>query len=286
MGTELAKPKDAKTTIIELFDSRAESFAKIAAKGLDAKRAAKQAATAIVQNPDLLRCTPASLCMSVAQSVELGLDLAKAKGEAYLVPYGTTCQLIVGYQGWIRLMLESGVVASINSQCVYEGEEFEATFGTTIKIHHVPQFSVGRVLGAYAIARMTNGQDVAVMVREHDIERAMQASKAKTGPWKTDFDAMVRKTAVHRLRKLLPSSPVLDKAMDFDADSKWEAPARPEPAGPRNVSDIIGGGDEFNQTTDQPPENYEQSGPDFLKSLEQVPPADTLPGLKADSRKR
>jgi hypothetical protein len=40
----------------------------------------------------------------------------------------------------------------------------------------------------------------------------MRASASKSGPWKTDFDAMVRKTAVHRLRKMLPSSPVLDMA--------------------------------------------------------------------------
>jgi recombination protein RecT len=48
------------------------------------------------------------------------------------------------------------------------------------------------------------------------IERARKASRAKTGPWVTDEDAMWRKTAVRAVRPWLPLSPQAGEALAHD----------------------------------------------------------------------
>ena len=68
----------------------------------------------------------------------------------------------------------------------------------------------GEVVGAYAYAIMKDGATSRVVViGPREIERAMSASATADkafSPWKTDYAAMVRKTAVHELAKWVPTS--------------------------------------------------------------------------------
>lgn len=93
-------------------------------KHLTADRMARIAATEIRKNPELLRTTPESFMGAVMQGAQLGIELGSALGQAYLVPYGDTCQFILGYRGMIDLARRSGQVLSLNAYVVHERDDF------------------------------------------------------------------------------------------------------------------------------------------------------------------
>ena len=57
------------------------------------------------------------------------------------------------------------------------------------------------VVGAYAIAELVGGQRVQIILTLADLEkrRARAMGGGKTGPWKEDFEAMARKSALRAL---------------------------------------------------------------------------------------
>ena len=64
------------------------------------------------KNPKLLECTQVSLFSSIAQASTLGLEMDGTLGQAYLVPYGSECTLVVGYKGLLSLMRRSGEIST------------------------------------------------------------------------------------------------------------------------------------------------------------------------------
>jgi recombination protein RecT len=59
-------------------------------------------------------------------------------GEAYLVPYKETCQLIPGYQGLMKLARNSGLVEDIYAHEVRAKDRFEMTLGLERDLIHEP----------------------------------------------------------------------------------------------------------------------------------------------------
>ena len=167
--------------------------------------------TEITKNTRLLKCTKESVLTSVMEACQLGLVPNSVQGLAYLIPYGTKCQLITGYKGLISLALQSGRLASIWGRIVREGDDFKYEEGTTPFIHHKPLISsradkAGEVKGAYAIAKMKGGEDTQFeFLTLLDIERVKaRSSSGNRGPWVDDYDQMAKKTAVRQLLKWLP----------------------------------------------------------------------------------
>ena len=167
--------------------------------------------TEITKNPRLLKCSKESVLTSVMEACQLGLVPNSVQGLAYLIPYGTKCQLITGYKGLISLALQSGRLASIWGRIVREGDDFKYEEGTTPFIHHKPLIAsradkAGEVKGAYAIAKMKGGEDTQFeFLTLLDIERVKaRSSSGNRGPWVDDYDQMAKKTAVRQLLKWLP----------------------------------------------------------------------------------
>jgi len=167
--------------------------------------------TEISKNPRLLKCTKESVLTSVMEACQLGLVPNSVQGLAYLIPYGTKCQLITGYKGLISLALQSGRLASIWGRIVREGDDFKYEEGTNPFIHHKPLIGsradkAGKVIGAYAIAKMKGGEDTQFeFLALLDIERVKaRSSSGNRGPWVDDYDQMAKKTAVRQLLKWLP----------------------------------------------------------------------------------
>lgn len=122
----VAKPKTKAPAIVQqvLSDQFKKQLALAVPKHLSADRMARIAATEVRKTPALLNTTPASFLGAVMQSAQLGLEPGSALGQAYLVPYGNQCQLILGYRGMIDLARRSGQVLSLNAYAVREGDEF------------------------------------------------------------------------------------------------------------------------------------------------------------------
>ena len=81
---------------------------------------------------------PNSLIRSVMQSSQLGLEVGGHLGQAYLVPFKSEINLIVGYRGLLSLARRSGEITSINAEIVYEKDEFDLSLGLEPKVIHKP----------------------------------------------------------------------------------------------------------------------------------------------------
>lgn len=104
-----AKPKTKAPIIVQqvLSDQFKKQLALAVPKHLNADRMARIAATEVRKNKALLNTEPTSFLGSVMQAAQLGLEPGSALGQAYLVPYGNQCQLIIGYKGMIDLARRS-----------------------------------------------------------------------------------------------------------------------------------------------------------------------------------
>jgi recombination protein RecT len=190
---------------------------------MSAERMVKIAYGAISRNPKLLDCDPLSLAKCVVEASEVGLEPSGVLGHAYLVPYrnGKTrkmeAQFQIGARGFIELALRSGRVNFVKAQIVYEGDEFDYEEGTSRKLMHRPKLrqpgDATAPICTYATVEFTNGAVDFVVCDLAEIDKAMQASKAKGfGPWKDHWPEMAKKTAVRRLAKYLPQSPQMQAA--------------------------------------------------------------------------
>jgi recombinational DNA repair protein RecT len=131
---------------------------------------------------------------------------------------GKTVGLWMQYQGKEKLLLryctKGGGIVDIIYDVVLENEELSThrNFKTgqfEIVDHKIPDITNREatektIKGAYAIAYHKNGTQTFVIVDRERIKRARDASATKNGgPWKTDYKAMVIKTAANELYKNL-----------------------------------------------------------------------------------
>jgi len=164
--------------------------------------------TEVSKNPSILRCTQTSVLTSVMEACQLGLVPNSTQGLAYLVPYGTRCQLIPGYKGLIKLALQSGKVSKIWAKVVREKDYLEYEEGLIPKLVHRPYLEgdPGMFVGAYAVAKMVNDPDPQFEYMGKmsiDSIRKKSASGSK-GPWADNYEEMAKKTVIRNLSKRLP----------------------------------------------------------------------------------
>lgn len=209
-------------TIQALLVSERATMAKALPKHVSVDRMIKGALTAALNEPKLLLCTQLSFWDSMLRAASLGLDVSGTLGSAYLVPFGRTCTLIIGFRGLIDLARRGGGVSRIAAHVVYAQDEFAILYGTEPKITHKPYFGANRkdeFIGVYAIGWLTGGGYQCDFLTLADVEKARASSAAgKSGPWKTHWSEMARKTAVRRLAKYLPLSVDLATALRLEDD--------------------------------------------------------------------
>ena len=183
-------------------------------------RIIKTVVTAAMKNPAILKCSKDSILLSVFQSLDLGLEIGNALGEAYLVPYGSTCQMIPGYRGLVSLARRSGKIRAIEARIVRDSDEFDFSLGTNPQLVHKPVFSEkpAEMRAVYAIAFFNDGSTQFEVMVKAEVDAIRKRSRASgSGPWVTDYDEMAKKTVVRRLSKYLPLSPELSQALEIQA---------------------------------------------------------------------
>lgn len=189
----------------------------------NADRFRRAVLTALNKTPKLLNCTQASFTNAMMNCSELGLE--PNGREAHLIPYGNQCQLIVDYKGLIKLAYQSRTISSIYANCVYEGDEFD--YATCDHIPHGWRIDTddkpddrGKMIGAFVVIHNKDGSVHRERMTFDEIEAIRKRSKAgSSGPWKTDFDEMAKKTVFRRASKWIQLSPHVERAMEFDYDS-------------------------------------------------------------------
>jgi len=163
--------------------------------------------TAANMAPDLLNADRRSLLGACVKCAADGL--VPDGREAALVLMGGKVQYMPMIAGVLKRARNSGEIASLVVQVVYEKDDFVWRPSDPEKPveHSAPALTVdrGNPIGAYAIARLKDGSVMAEVMSKAEIEKVRNVSRSKgNGPWVQWWDQMARKTVLRRLAKYLP----------------------------------------------------------------------------------
>ena len=199
------EPKDARVFVNSQKFAQAVDAA--IPRGLSGARLLRQMQTAVNRNEQLSKCSVVSLRDCFMDIAQLGLDLTPALGQAYLVPYGQNCTLIVGYRGLIELMYRSGKVKSVRAVPVFKGDKFSYTYGLNESLVHEPcgNTSPDDLTHVYCIVKLEGVDPVWQVMTVDQVDRIKARSRSsKNGPWVTDYVPMALKTVVRQTAKWCP----------------------------------------------------------------------------------
>ena len=208
----------------------------------------------IVSNDTKLqKCSADSIWSAAVKSAGVNLPVNPELGQAYIVPYGSTAQLIIGYKGILQLAIRTGQYRTIKAVAVYEDEikyfnpiteEFE--FDKKAFAKYGQRNQGGDPVGYYAFLELKSGYRATKYMSRQQVEaHAEKYSQAyaydkragkKVSPWSTEFEQMAKKTL---LRLLLSQQGMLSiDVMQSDGDYQAqpvetpaeviEAPEQPE----------------------------------------------------------
>jgi len=229
--TGLAKREGTEKTkqLAKLIESRKEAFALVAGKHFSPERLVKLAQGALARQPELVKCTPASMLVALMRCAELELepDSALPQRRMWLVPRWNSklsaleCTYLMDYRAQIQKARETGLVSSIVATEVRKNDRFELRFdasgGSITKFEFEPGgdggvfADRGEVIGYFAAARLEGGEVQIAAMSKRDAEafrdkRAPRTRQEKIiGPWVSDFDAMAVKSCLRKLWNLLPA---------------------------------------------------------------------------------
>ncbi len=175
---------------------------------------------AIARDPNLQKCTTASVLQACMQCAEWVLWPGSGLSEAHLIPFGDKAIVIPDWKGLIKLALQHPAVLSLQAQVVHDGDDFDYGLGDSPFISHRPALSDrGGAIAVYAVAHLDGGvKDIEIMGFD-EIEKTRKASKAgsrKDSPWVNWWGEMARKTILKRLMKRLPRSARATQAIEVD----------------------------------------------------------------------
>ena len=177
----------------------------------------------IGDNTALQKCDPNLVVKEAIKAPALDLPINNNLGFAYIIPYGNKPSFIMGYKGFVQLAIRTGQYKHLNADAIYEGEEIlvDKIRGT---MEVTGKATSENVVGYFAYMELINGFEKAIFwTKEKVIEHGKKFSKSfNNGPWKSDFDAMAKKTILKSLiSKYGPLSIEMTSALSSDtADFK------------------------------------------------------------------
>ena len=218
------------------------------APNLDPSRAIGIVCSAASRNPYLQKCTPLSILRVLQDGATLGLEVAGPLQELHAVPYYNNdlkvyeAQSQPGYQGLVKLVLQTGSVARVTCEPVYKGDAFDYQLGDAPFLRHKPDLTMlgeerpdDEIVAFYAVAFYKDGTTQFEVMGRAAVEkikaRALEKKRGAKGPWETDYAEMGRKTVLRRLCKRLPKTSALARALDLQAAAEGgeHIPVEPMP---------------------------------------------------------
>lgn len=177
----------------------------------------------VTSDEKLLACDGRLLMAEAMKAASLHLPLNKQLGYAYIVPYGNTPTMIIGYKGLYQLAIRSGLYKNINADVVYEGE-YQGYDKISGELHLDGVKSSNKIVGYFAFLELTNGfrkmmymslDDMCSYAKKYSATlrnckmtnqqlAEMAQKQAESGPgntvgWYGNFNDMATKTVLRRL---------------------------------------------------------------------------------------
>ncbi len=174
----------------------------------------------------LLNCSPASFYTAAHQAALLGLHPGKIRGHVYMVPYGRSASLLVGYKGYIELAKRHPNVANVHAEVIYRGDSYRRNSATGNIVHESPlenDRSDDNIVGAYCLVTLSTGHEVSLDLNKGQIAKRRARSAAANGNfWKNDFAAMCRKSAVRAIMATgeVPLSTEMEAALEIEQEQE------------------------------------------------------------------
>ena len=224
---------------------------------ISTKRFLRVVFTQLHTNPVLQKCSKESLLASVFKAAERGLMPNGRHGA--LVPYWNShkrtneAQFQEMYQGLIHLARKSGDIADIVPATIYENDEWSYELGMHMDLRHKPALSNrGEPIAYYAVILFPDGRKSfgpGPMSKEA-IDAIRARSKAKSGPWDTDYEPMAWKTVIKRNLKYIGASAALEEHLIEDDNIEYGSISVTQPVY-EDESDVV--------DAEMPPGRIEQS---------------------------
>jgi len=187
-------------------------------------------------NPEILRCTRASIELAITKVAQWGLTIGDT---AHLVPFNVNTAKkgqrpvwekrltpIADYKGLIQLMIASKVIRFVEAHCVYEKDEFDCVFGSERRLHHKPwgvPGERGALKGAWVMFHLPFGTMVWDYMPIEDIDAIRNTYSKQWAVKKNDNGEIVankecpawyaKKCTIRQASKLVPKDPRLARAM-------------------------------------------------------------------------
>lgn len=225
--------KEKPQTVKDWIESNREKLELALPDAIGVDRMISVAITVLEGSKSLQACTRSSLLAGLVTSAQLGLEVNTPLGYAYLIPYRNgdkkEAQFQIGYQGLVELANRTGKYQQIYAVCVHERDFFKVEYGLNRNLIHRPpeEGFRGPVIGYYAVYKLTNGgfnfvYKTKAEIEAHAKDKSIPYRKGASTPWKTDFDAMAKKTVLKMVLKTGPKTPELVNAMQSDNTIKNE----------------------------------------------------------------
>ncbi len=166
---------------------------------------------AVGNNFSLQKCDPNSIWGSAMVAAALNLPIDSNLGFAAIVPYGQKAQFQIMWKGFVQLAIRSGQYKNLGAAVVYN-DEIESYDPITDTVVFTPvsgrtQRENGddsNVFGYYAFFELNSGFRKHILMTKKQVENhAKKYSQAfnsnRDSQWKSNFDAMGKKTVIKLL---------------------------------------------------------------------------------------
>ena len=216
---------------------------------------AQYALQIILGSEYLQKCTTESIRNAVINVASVGLTLNPAMKLAYLVPRDGKCCLDISYVGLIKIATDSGSILVAKAEIVRANDQFEYNGLFALPTHKFNPFHTdevrGDIVGVYSVAKIAGGGVVVDTINRAEITKIRNVSKAKSGPWVTWFEEMIKKSVLKRASKTWPRTERLAAAEailnehegnEIDITPTGEVPALPHRPARQNAAVIASAG--------------------------------------------
>ena len=219
-----APTASADKTLDQYLADHATEIAKALPQAFDTETFVRMALTTVKTGDGLLACTHRSVLASMMLAAQLGFEPARELGYVWFIPRPRKigdqrvmeCTFQVGWQGWAELARRSGAVYSIEARVVYAADEFDYRHGTDPYLTHKPAPQLAKdPVAVYCLANLASGHQPFVVLSWEDA-LSYRRFATTTKVWDAHPEEMAQKTAFLRLRKWLPRSIEMDRALRHD----------------------------------------------------------------------
>jgi recombination protein RecT len=225
-----AAPK--RSDIIRMLDQQRPAIEKALPRHVNPDHFVRVIQSLVRMTPRLAQCDPMTVIAGSMQAAQLGMEPGPL-GQCYLIPRKNRktgrmeASFQLGYKGLLKLAQNSGQIAGIIAEVVYEHDTWSITLGDNAEYVHEPApwgQERGAPIGCYCVVTTKDGGRYRAAMSEQELTaHAQKYSEAvKSGrqtPW-TDPDQrlqMWRKTVLMQALKLAPMEIELAAAIESDA---------------------------------------------------------------------